>query len=110
MKSLKSPTDAFSITDHITFALGNTRLGSSNKLHPDPCCILAIRDLIIAINVVPALLKLHESQTLIKHVTWLILQQRLVLLFKDISTGNHGQSQKFLGLLFSLGKWNPLLM
>ena len=32
IKSLKSPTIAFSITDHITFASGNTRLGSSNKL------------------------------------------------------------------------------
>ena len=32
IKSLKSPTNAFSITDHITFASGNTRLGSSNKL------------------------------------------------------------------------------
>ena len=32
IKSLKSPTNAFSITDHATFASGNTRLGSSNKL------------------------------------------------------------------------------
>ena len=32
IKSLKSPTNAFSITDYITLASGNTRLGSSNKL------------------------------------------------------------------------------
>ena len=32
IKSLKSPTNAFFITDHITFASGYTRLGSSNKL------------------------------------------------------------------------------
>ena len=32
IKSLKFPSEAFSITEYITFASGNTRLGSSNKL------------------------------------------------------------------------------
>jgi len=32
IKSLKSPTNAFNITDYVKFTSGNTRLGSSNKL------------------------------------------------------------------------------
>ena len=35
IKSLKFPTDAFSISDYITLTSGNTHLGSSNKLQQE---------------------------------------------------------------------------
>ena len=49
IKSLKSPTNAFSTTDHVTFASGNTHLGSSNKQEVllSPAAISSLIDFLV---------------------------------------------------------------